>query len=252
MLLMSVAHSPAVAHPSAAAHNTQADYQAYYEAEEIDNRKVAYLQTNILPRIADLPRTANILEIGPGRGALLKELRSSGFLNLSAFEVCRSFADTLTAQGFRITQGNSAVEFLRTLPDASVDALLLIDVLEHFPLEEGLAFLRESRRVVTAQGRIIIQTPNASGLFGINTFVADPTHATPWNELRLTAALKGSGFHHIHCSAMRLPPSVGNVMRSAFRTPVFAAIRFVTRICGATPVRVLTHNLVCEAYPSKN
>lgn len=232
---------------SSATPATQANYQAYYEAEDIDDRKVAYLKTNILPRLADLPPNSQILEVGPGRGALLSLLQEAGFKNVSAFEVCTAFANHLSKQGFEVSQGSSAVEFLKSLPSASVDALLLIDVLEHFPLEEGLEFLRESRRVISPQGRFIIQTPNASGLFGINTFVADPTHATPWNELRLHAALKGSGFQNIACLPMQLPKSPANLFRRVAREALFQCIRFITRLCGATPVRVLTHNLVCEA-----
>jgi hypothetical protein len=136
---------------------------------------------------------------------------------------------------------------LRSLSDHCLDALVLVDVLEHFPLEDGLDFLRESRRVVRPQGRVIIQTPNASGVFGINTFVADPTHTTPWNELRLTAALRGSGFQTVNCYPMQLPAGLGNLAREILRKMLFSAVRLLTRICGATPVQVLTHNIVCEA-----
>jgi SAM-dependent methyltransferase len=226
---------------------TQSNYHHYYEADEFDLRKVAYLKKNILPLLSTLPKSASILEVGPGRGALLTLLRSAGFTQLFAFEVCTPFADALARQGFAVSTGPSAAEHLRSLPANSLDALVLVDVLEHFQLEDGLEFLRESRRVVRPEGRLIIQTPNASGVFGINTFVADPTHATPWNELRLTAALRGSGFQTVNCHPMRLPPGIGNAAREVFRRVLFFAVRLLTRICGATPVRVLTHNLVCEA-----
>lgn len=227
--------------------SAQSEYHRYYEADAADPRKVAYLKRNILPILKDLPRQANVLEIGPGRGALLRLLRSSGFQNLNAFEICTSFADALRVDGFSVCSGSSAVEFLRTLPTESIDALLLVDVLEHFPLEEGLDFLRESRRIIKPDGRIVIQTPNASGLFGINTFVADPTHATPWNELRLMAALRGSGFSQVNCQPMYLPASPANFVREMLRGIIFTGVRFLTRLCGVTPVHVLTHNLVCEA-----
>jgi len=245
--LSSSAHS-ASAH-SASTHSTpvQAEYHRYYEADDLDLRKVAYLKRNILPLLNTLSPSSRILEVGPGRGALLSLLRASGFQNLQAFEICTAFAESLSSQGYAVASGPCAVDYLRTLPSQSIDALVLIDVLEHFPLEEGLAFLKESRRVIAPQGRIILQTPNASGLFGINTFVADPTHATPWNELRLVAALRGSGFTTINCLPMQLPASLGNLFREALRDVVFSGIRFLTRLCGATPVKVLTHNLVCEA-----
>lgn len=244
-----VAPVEAVSAPSAPTSTApaQADYHRYYEADEIDARKLGYLKRNILPLLADLSPETRILEVGPGRGALLSLLRSSGFKNLQAFEICTAFAESLKAQGHSVASGPCAVDYLKTLPPKSLDALLLIDVLEHFPLEDGLAFLKESKRVLAPQGRIILQTPNASGVFGLNTFVADPTHATPWNEHRLNAALKGSGFTSVENHPMRLPPSASNFLRERLRSVLFAAVRLLTRICGATPVRVLTHNIVCVA-----
>ena len=226
---------------------TQANYHNYYEADDLDPRKLAYLRRNILPLLNSLPKSAGILEVGPGRGALLSLLREAGFAHLSAFEVCTPFAEELSRRGFTVDTGPSAVEHLRSLSDHCLDALVLVDVLEHFPLEDGLDFLRESRRVVRPQGRVIIQTPNASGVFGINTFVADPTHTTPWNELRLTAALRGSGFQTVNCYPMQLPAGLGNLAREILKKMLFSAVRLLTRICGATPVQVLTHNIVCEA-----
>jgi len=108
-------------------------------------------------------------------------------------------------------------------------------------------YLKKGSLHIAPQGCIILQTPNASGLFGISTFVADPTHATPWNELRLVAALRGSGFTTVNCMPMQLPASLGNLFRETLRNVFFSGIRFLTRLCGATPVKVLTHNLVCEA-----
>lgn len=226
---------------------TQSNYHHYYEADELDPRKLAYLKKNIVPLLSTLPNSAAILEVGPGRGALLSLLRDAGFIQLSAFEVCTPFAHALSRRGFSVATGSSAAEYLRSLPANSLDALVLVDVLEHFPLEDGLEFLRESRRVVRPTGRFIIQTPNASGVFGINTFVADPTHITPWNELRLTSALRGSGFQTVNCYPMQLPEGLGNLAREILRKILFSATRVLTRICGATPVRVLTHNIVCEA-----
>lgn len=244
-----VAPVEVVSTPSAASLTApaQADYHRYYEADDLDLRKLAYLKRNILPLLADLSPEARILEVGPGRGALLSLMRSSGFKNLTAFEICTAFAESLASQGYSIASGPSAVDYLKTLPAQSLDAVLLIDVLEHFPLEDGLAFLNESRRVLRTGGKIILQTPNASGVFGMNTFVADPTHATPWNEHRLNAALKGSGFATVETLPMQLPPSPANFARACLRSVLFAAIRTLTRICGATPVRVLTHNIICSA-----
>ncbi len=223
------------------------DYDRFFESNAEENRKTQYLARNVIPRLKGTALDSPLLEVGPGRGALLDVLRKEGYTNLTCFEVCEAFAEKLRARGFAVASGHSAVEYFQLLPESSLGIVFLIDVLEHLPLEEGLIFLRECRRVLNKNGKLIIQTPNASGLFGLNTFVADPTHSTPWNELRLTSALRGVGFAKVYCFPMQLPLGLGNLLRTIARKPVFAMARFLMRLCGATPVRVLTHNIVCEA-----
>lgn len=222
-------------------------YDRFYETEETRARKKQYLERNILPLLKDVDRERKVIEIGPGHGFLLEMMRQEGFMDIAGFDVCDTFVDKLRAKGFSIELGKSAVDFLKSYSDRQVEVVLLIDVLEHLPMEEGVRLLSETRRVLASNGKIIIQCPNLSGLFGMNTFVADPTHLTLWNEIRLTSVLNGCGFKKVRCFPLALPPGVGNLFRGIVREVLYRSVRFLTKVCGAPGVQILTHNVVCEA-----
>lgn len=222
-------------------------YDRFYETEENEARKKQYLKRNVLPLLNDVGRERKVIEIGPGHGSLLELLRQEGFVDIAGFDVCDAFVDKLRAKGFSIELGKSAVDYLKCYTDGQVEVVLLVDVLEHLPMDEVLLLLSETRRVLAPNGRVIIQCPNSSGLFGMNTFVADPTHLTLWNEIRLTSVLNGCGFKKVRCFPLALPPGIGNIIRGIAREALYHLVRFVTKVCGAPGVQILTHNVVCEA-----
>lgn len=178
---------------------------------------------------------------------MLRLLRDKGYSNIHAHECCAAFANDLRALGFTVDSRPNAANYLRELKDHRFRAVLLIDVLEHMNIHEGLDFLGACFQSLSEGGRLILQVPNASGLFGLTTFTADPTHLTLWNELRLKTALEARGYTNVKILPMDLPPSLPNRMRKICRSMIFSLIRLTTRICGATPVSVLTHNVICVA-----
>lgn len=206
-------------------------------------QKEAYLVENILPHLTDLPRDAEILEIGPGFGVFLELLKKQGYTGVRAFEICTSYAEALRARGFDVSDGPSTVEFLR-MSVQDYDAIVLIDVLEHVDPNESFELMIALRENLKPGGKVIIQVPNRSGLFGNNTYFADITHRAGYNELGLQALLKTAGFARSEAYEMRLPRSLANLGRSLCRRIVFRGARLLMRIVGATPIQVLTHNLI--------
>lgn len=97
-----------------------------------------------------------VLEIGSGRGALLRQLLQEGHrvqgveINQDRIDESRRLFGALP-----ITKVDGP-----TLPfaDASFDVVLSFDVFEHIPDTD--AHLREVQRVLTPRGRYLLQTPN--------------------------------------------------------------------------------------------
>lgn len=226
---------------------------AYDQFAETPNPglKRGYLTRNILPHVPRMPGlNPHIVEIGPGNGELLGLLRGLGHTRLSAFEVCARYAEDLRAQGFSVQLGSSAVDYLKSFEDSAIDCLLLVDVLEHLPMTEVLSLLAEAKRVLAGGGCVIAQVPNVSGLFGWNTFAADPTHMTPFNERGLERCFHVAGFRQIESFELKLPGGPANAAITVFRKGIFAAVRFLMRAVGARPVRILTHNVITVARVS--
>jgi len=128
-------------------------------------------------------RSATVLDIGCGTGALLVRLRDCGYTNLAGIDISppppmpgvNFHALDLDQPGF-------------PLADESVDLAMAVEVLEH--IENAGAFLAEIRRVLAPAGRLLLTTPNVHSvearlrllLLGhLKQFdsIGDPTHIYP-------------------------------------------------------------------------
>ena len=97
-------------------------------------------------------------------------------------------------------------------PDASVDAALFLDVIEH--LHPRVEVLMEIRRVLKPSGRLLVSGPNRdtawrrrlrrAGLFAF----ADPDHKIEYTEPEFLAELRAGGFE-----------AAGPVMPAVYDTP---------------------------------
>jgi len=101
-------------------------------------------------------RGERVLEIGPGKGRLLRRFRDAG-----AAAVGVELNPEMIAAGRRL---HGALPVARghaeDLPfgDGTFDAVVCFDVFEHVP--DSDRFLRETRRVLRPGGRVLLQTPN--------------------------------------------------------------------------------------------
>lgn len=111
---------------------------------------------HFLERDAALSPELRILEIGSGRGALLRHLLGQG-LTVQGVEVNPDRIDES-----RRLYGPLPIAKVEgtTLPfaDAAFDVVLSFDVFEHIRDSDG--HLREVRRVLAPRGRYLLQTPN--------------------------------------------------------------------------------------------
>lgn len=134
-----------------------------------------------IPRLKDAqlghPETP-VLDLGSGRGEWLELLRDEGLtgsgidMNITMVEECRT-------RGLSVTAGE-AIRHLRSLPAGSKGVVTGFHIVEHLPLDDLLALLDETSRVLRPGGMAIFETPNPSNLrVSAETFYLDPTHRNP-------------------------------------------------------------------------
>jgi len=132
-----------------------------------------------------------ILEPGCGRGLLLAALQRMG-CQCTGLERPDFPADDL-GEGITFAKGNV---YSMPFPDASFDMVILWYVLEH--LANPFAALRESRRVLTEGGLLLIAVPNVDSrqaqYFGEKWFHLDvPRHTHHFSIETLSLALESAG-----------------------------------------------------------
>ena len=134
-----------------------------------------------------------VLDLGSGTGELCRCAAEAGArsvtgVNLSAEEI--EFARTKCGANFV----QSEIEaYLRTAPEASVDRVYALNILEHLGKDQLVGVLEGVHRVLKPGGTLVVMVPNATSPFGGMTRYWDFTHEiafTP-SSVRQLARLVG-------------------------------------------------------------
>lgn len=155
-----------------------------------------------------LEHQATIIELGSGPGFLLKWLQSIGYQNSFGIELDPQQVDWAKANDVKNIQTGDCLEFIKTLPDNSVDLILAIDLFEHLTFNELTALLITAQSKLKTNGQILARTPNTeSPFFGLYQF-GDLTHQLAFNRLsfkQLAASFKFSSVNFRECHQKHSP-----------------------------------------------
>ncbi|VVO30893.1 glycosyltransferase [Pseudomonas fluorescens] len=132
-------------------------------------------------------------DIGCGRGEWLQLLTEEG-LDAQGVDLDDSMLAACHERGLQ-ARNQDALEALQALPDESLDLISAFHVVEHLTFDYLQALLKEAQRTLSAQGLLILETPNAENLIvGTNNFYLDPTHERPVPAIFLEFLCQHSGF----------------------------------------------------------
>lgn len=216
--------------------------------EKSSSFKRMYHIKNILPLIDSLPDEA-ILEVGPGFGEMLALLKETGRKNIAAVDVSGEVVEFVKKNmpEIAMSQIHDISEFLEAHP-ASFKQIILLDVLEHIPKDKLISTISAIKRALSPNGNVIIQVINGASPFIGNCFFSDFTHECLFTENSLSQLLKMSGFEKIKLSEYKFPGGVLGLVRTVLRWSLHFFYRVGVRINGTVPIKILTPNLIVQAW----
>jgi SAM-dependent methyltransferase len=208
---------------------------------------VAWWDHKYLPLLRDLPRDARILEIGCGGGALLAYLERRGFSHASGIDISPEQVELARRRAVRAEVG----DLFEVLADgqAQVDAIVAVDVLEHFSRDELVRLAPLLYSGLTPGGRLLIQTANGAGLFPGQVIFGDLTHLTIFTPPSLAQLLQPVGFTDLSFYEtgpipIRLRGKLDVALWRAIKT-MADALRYVET---GKRQAIWTENMICRAF----
>jgi cyclopropane fatty-acyl-phospholipid synthase-like methyltransferase len=199
---------------------------------------------------AHLPtdRRARILDLGCGSGLLIQVMRNLGYSNVTGVDGSPEQVGLARRRGIEGIEEGQVVDYLARRPE-SFDAILAIDLLEHFTPPEVLEVADLIRAALVPGGLLIVRSPNADGPFGSRPRYWDFTHHLAFTPQSVRQALETVGFTDV--SVYPTTP-VAHGLKSAVRLLLWRALSSLLRLYLATETgvargHILTQNLVAVA-----
>lgn len=137
-----------------------------------------------------------LLDLGCGRGEWLSVLREVGVPS-HGVDSNRACIDDCLSLDLKVELAD-LVSHLKSLPESSVGAITMFQVLEHLPFPVLVDVLRSAVRVLKPGGVFIGEVPNSETLrVAASNFWIDPTHERPLFPGLLTFLAEQVGFNKI-------------------------------------------------------
>lgn len=189
-------------------------------------------------------RGAAVFELGCGSGSFLHYLQNTGYKAAVGVDSDESSIRTARALGIAGAEAGDALERL-SREQGEYDAVVAIDVLEHFRKDELFPLLRAVRGALRPGGVFIWRAPNAEAPFFGRLRYGDLTHENAFTRLSAHQLMTAAGFEAVTSRGER-PVATG--VRSLLRVALWFFIRLLARVylyaesCETSPI--LESNLI--------
>jgi SAM-dependent methyltransferase len=194
---------------------------------------------------------ASILDLGAGYGAFIQAALVMGYRNLEGCDHALERVKAAAALGVKSLIHGDLFEVLARQHDASRDAVISFDVIEHLTKQQTLDCADQVLRVLRPGGRWIIHTVNGESPYFGRIRYGDFTHESVFTPTSLDEVLRARGFSSVEsyedapvvhgpasavrwalwrmicgCMRMRVAVETGLFDRGAIYTQNFFALAF--------------------------
>lgn len=202
-----------------------------------------------LPLLNGLEPDARVLEIGCGAGRLLEYLGRRGFSHASGIDISAEQVSLARRRGVDVTCGDAFDHLHLGASTQRFEAIIAVDVLEHFTRAEAVRMAGLVRQALGPHGRLIVQTANGAGLFPGQVIYGDLTHQTIFTPGSLAQLLHGAGFEQLSFYEtgpipIRLRGKLDLALWTALKR-LASAVRYVETGKRQT---IWTENFICRAF----
>jgi SAM-dependent methyltransferase len=140
--------------------------------------------------------TADVLDLGCGRGELLAALRAAG-VSARGVDANGEMAAIARDRGLDASQGD-ALEYVESLPDSSLGGVIATQVVEHLEPAYLMRLLDALFHKMRPGAPIVLETINpACWLAFFSSYMRDFTHVWPVHPETLQFLLRASGFERV-------------------------------------------------------
>lgn len=153
----------------------------------------------IISRYFPANRSASILDLGCGFGALIRHSREAGYTNVSGVDISPVQVAIAKQLGIESVSEADISQTLSSLPGNAYDAIVMFDVVEHFRTEEIFDLAEDVFRALRKGGKWILRVPNAEAPFAARMRYGDLTHQQLFTPDSCVQLLTTAGFVRVAC-----------------------------------------------------
>jgi 2-polyprenyl-3-methyl-5-hydroxy-6-metoxy-1,4-benzoquinol methylase len=216
--------------------------------EKTFQRKVDYIRYNLGEYFdAKVASGLEVLEVGPGVGEFVNYAQSIGIRRVDILDEEEDIIGSLKS-GYRDLLRNvySSVSTLKTSKDR-YDFVVLIQVLEHIPLDRQAETLSVLYRSLKKYGKLFVVVPNANNPLGLTERYGDIQHKVSFTSRSVRDLISESGIRNDETKIMsfRIPPySIINIIRIMVQKAIHLLIYLLLIANGGVFYRPLTPNML--------
>jgi O-antigen chain-terminating methyltransferase len=144
-----------------------------------------------------------VLDVGCGRGELLRLLREAG-IEASGVDADTDMVAYARGEGLDVVQAD-VLAHLESLPDASLGGVFAGQVVEHLPVPALLRLLELAVQKLRSGGLFVAETINPLSPLALRSYFADLTHAQPLVPDTLALLARQGGFREVETRYLNEP-----------------------------------------------
>ena len=233
-------------------HTTQSGRASLTSAEALFLREKRQFESEILPLLQSVSKSARIFDMGCGSGSLLKGLKDAGYTNVIGMDLSEEQVNMAHEFGVSEVVLGDAMQFFRS-SEEQFDIITGMDIIEHFTKDELVELLQLIQSKLKKGGMAIFRTPNMDAPIATAFAIGDFTHENYLNASSAEQVMLSCGFVDVNVkpSFMRVNGFLKEGLRGIFYRLLSLRLKFQLFATARSTQKVLfTPNLLIVGVKS--